>query len=304
MATATTRCARCGGDNDPAFAFCHACGQPLRPPAERRCEGCGARLEPSFRFCGYCGRPAPAEAPAPPPPAPPRAVSGIATPGPGELASALARHAAAARPEGLRLVAVRHDGQPGAVAPLGGEPVVCGRARGDLVFPDDATVSPEHARFTRRDGGAVVEDLGSVNGTFLRLTGPRAVGPGDELRLGRQLLRVDPVPRPSGGGAARPWGSPDPGYRTRLVQLLDGGGVGEVFPLRAGENSVGREVGDVAFPGDRYVSARHARLEVSDAGITVADVGSSNGTYVRIGGPTPVAAGDQLLVGMQLIRVE
>jgi pSer/pThr/pTyr-binding forkhead associated (FHA) protein len=80
--------------------------------------------------------------------------------------------------------------------------------------------------------------------------------------------------------------------------------VGEVFPLRAGENSVGREVGDVAFPGDRYVSARHARLEVSDAGITVADVGSSNGTYVRIGGPTPVAAGDQLLVGMQLIRVE
>jgi pSer/pThr/pTyr-binding forkhead associated (FHA) protein len=269
----TSRCARCGTDNDAAFAFCHGCGQALAPP-ERLCAGCGATLDPSFRFCGHCGRPAGVEAP------PPRAVP----------------------PAALRLVSVRHDGQPGAVAPVGEGPVLCGRARGELLFPDDATVSPEHARFTQGEDAAIVEDLGSLNGTFLRLRRPRALATGDELRVGRQLLRLEPVPRR--GAGARPWGSTDPGHRARLVQLLDGGGVGEVFPLRLGENSIGREVGDIAFPGDRYVSARHARLDVSEAGISVCDVGSSNGTFVRIFRPTAVVAGDQLLVGMQLIRVE
>jgi len=199
---------------------------------------------------------------------------------------------------------VRHDGQPGAVAPLGPGTVVCGRARGQVLFPDDATVSPEHARFSLHGGGALVEDLGSINGTFLRLQASRALASGEEIRVGRQLLRVEAVARPPLEGSARPWGSPDPGYRARLVQLLEGGGAGEVFPLRLGENTIGREVGDVTFPADRYVSARHARLEVSERGVVVSDLGSSNGTFVRIGGPTAVAPGDQLLVGMQLVRVE
>jgi pSer/pThr/pTyr-binding forkhead associated (FHA) protein len=183
---------------------------------------------------------------------------------------------------------------------------LCGRTEGDLLLPDDPTVSPRHARFTVASGILRVEDLGSVNGTFLRLREPRRLALGDELRVGRQLLRLEPLPRPAHAddGGARPWGTKDPGARFRLSQLLEGGGLGEIFPLREGENLLGREAGEVTFPGDRYVSARHARIEVEGAAVTLADAGSSNGTYVKIGGATELSIGDQLLVGAQLLRVE
>jgi pSer/pThr/pTyr-binding forkhead associated (FHA) protein len=199
---------------------------------------------------------------------------------------------------------MRHDGLPGSVVPLGEDGATCGRARGLLRFEEDATVSPDHARFTYNGDTLLIEDVGSLNGTFLRLRRPRQVLAGDEIRLGRQLLRLEPLTRPVEGPGARPWGSPDAGYKARLTQLLDGGGTGEAFPLLGGENTIGREVAMVCFPGDRFVSARHARLEVSPAGMTLEDLGSSNGTFIRILAPEEVSAGDQVLIGMQLIRVE
>jgi hypothetical protein len=84
------------------------------------------------------------------------------------------------------------------------------------------------------------------------------------------------------------------------AQHVDTAHVGE-GPERV---EVGRELADVSFPADRYVSARHARIDVRDGSIVLADVGSSNGTFVRISAPTRVAAGDQILIGMQLVRVE
>ncbi len=188
--------------------------------------------------------------------------------------------------------------------PLGPEGAVCGRARGDLRFADDATVSPEHARFTIRGDAVFVEDLKSLNGTFVRLRVPRPLASGDDIRLGRQLLRVEAIHRPAEGTGVRPWGSVDAGHRARLIQLLDGGGTGEVFPLRNGDNTIGREAGQVCFPSDRYVSARHARIDVAETGMVLSDLGSSNGTFVRIPGPAQVVAGDQILIGMRLLRLE
>ncbi|GEJ57910.1 FHA domain-containing protein [Anaeromyxobacter diazotrophicus] len=271
---------------------------------DQRCAGCGAHLEPAFRFCAQCGRPVAGAPVAPPAPAR-RDTSPRSLPGQAPAAPA-APAAPQARPAGipsLKLVPVRHDGRAGPAQPLQGAGVICGRAEGQLLFPDDTTVSPRHARFTPRGDGALLEDLGSLNGTFLRLRGPRPLALGDEVRLGRQLLRLEAIARPAAAGT-RPWGSPDPGYRARLVQLLDGSGTGEAFPLKAGENLLGREVGDVTFPQDRYVSARHARLDVLASAVVLVDLGSSNGTFLRVAGPVPVTAGDQVLVGMQLVRLE
>jgi pSer/pThr/pTyr-binding forkhead associated (FHA) protein len=203
-----------------------------------------------------------------------------------------------------RLVPMRQDGLPGPVVPIGEEPILCGRSRGQLKFEDDPAVSPEHARFEFRGEALYAEDLGSLNGTFVRLRGPRQLLAGDEIRVGRQLLRVAPMPRPIEGAGARPWGSADAGYRAQLIQLLDGGGIGEVFPLVLGENTIGREVARVCFPADRFVSSKHARIEVTATGMLLSDVGSSNGTFVRIAAPEPLTSGDQVLVGLQLIRVE
>jgi hypothetical protein len=56
-------------------------------------------------------------------------------------------------------------------------------------------VSRRHAKIIRREGRVFIEDLGSINGTFLnrkKLTPyfPRLLKNGDELRLGKLILRV------------------------------------------------------------------------------------------------------------------
>ena len=58
---------------------------------------------------------------------------------------------------------------------------------------------------------------------------------GAVLPLHLQLLHAA---RAGDAKALYPWGAADPGYRARLVQLLEGGGLGEVIPLRAGANAV------------------------------------------------------------------
>ena len=123
---------------------------------------------------------------------------------------------------------------------------------------------------------------------------------------GRTATSRRPLPGPTAPeeGAVRAWGAPDAGCRLRLAQLLEGGGLGEIFPLRPGENSLGREAGDLVFPGDRYVSARHAKLDVSEQEVTLTDLGSSNGTFVKVAGSTPLKPGDNILVGAQLFRVD
>ncbi|OFX18870.1 MAG: hypothetical protein A2V77_17260 [Anaeromyxobacter sp. RBG_16_69_14] len=305
------RCPRCGRENEASLALCQGCGHALRSPDERRCSGCGSKIEPGFRFCGHCGL-AVAEPPPPRPTEEPPPVLHRVARDAGPLSTAvqipdssLPQQAPSAGPwRGLRVVPVRHDGLPGAAHPFGFEGLVCGRTRGELRFADDATISPEHARLTFRGEAALVEDLGSLNGTFVRVRTPRPLASGDDIRVGRQLLRVEAVQRPPEGIGARPWGSLDAGHRARLMQLLDGGGVGEVFLLRPGDNAIGREAGQACFPSDRYVSARHARIDISETGMVLTDLGSSNGTFVRIRGPEQVVAGDQILIGMRLLRVE
>ena len=57
-----------------------------------------------------------------------------------------------------------------------------------MVWLDAPTVSRRHARIVVSDGGAVLEDLGSKNGTFLkgrRLTAPVSLCDGDVIVLGQ-----------------------------------------------------------------------------------------------------------------------
>jgi DNA-binding winged helix-turn-helix (wHTH) protein len=64
---------------------------------------------------------------------------------------------------------------------------VVGRDPDAEVWLDDATVSRRHARIVIGDGGALLEDLGSKNGTSLkqtRLEQPVTLRDGDELAFG------------------------------------------------------------------------------------------------------------------------
>jgi pSer/pThr/pTyr-binding forkhead associated (FHA) protein len=294
------KCPRCGRDNDATFAFCLDCGHAMRPTgagtAARHCVGCGAALQAGFKFCAHCGRAA--EGGSGP------AGAAARRPSPDDTSGTSLQVTVMESPP--RLCAVRHDGLPGMVLELDAEETICGRTEGALRLADDPTVSPRHARFVRHGQQVRVEDLGSVNGTYVRLRATHRVSVGEELRIGRQLVRLEPLPRPAPGSGldARAWGSADPGATLRLTQLLDGGGVAEIFPLRPGENIVGRDAGDITFPGDRYVSARHAVFKVEPGGVTFTDLGSSNGSFVKVAGAADLKPGDQLLLGTQLFRLD
>lgn len=67
-----------------------------------------------------------------------------------------------------------------------------GREGCDMNFPNDPYMSTRHARVEQTpQGGFVLLDTGSKNGTYLSIRGERELNHGDYLFIGRELLRVD-----------------------------------------------------------------------------------------------------------------
>jgi hypothetical protein len=60
-----------------------------------------------------------------------------------------------------------------------------------------------------------------------------------------------------------------------------GSTVGQRFPLKTGEITLGRDPQSDIFLGDITVSRKHAKVTVGPSTVEVSDVGSLNGTYVN-----------------------
>jgi hypothetical protein len=91
-----------------------------------------------------------------------------------------------------RLVVVAAMGMDPGTELLVGSGVMLGRAGGADIRIDDQFASSNHARVYERDGGMVVEDLGSTNGTYLNnrpLRGSERIGAGDTIRIGDTEFR-------------------------------------------------------------------------------------------------------------------
>jgi hypothetical protein len=72
------------------------------------------------------------------------------------------------------------------------------------------------------------------------------------------------------------------------------------YPLRTGENIIGRGEDAQVRLGGGGVSRRHARIVVSGDGVLIEDLGSKNGTAVcgqRLTGPRPLSDGDDVAIG-------
>ena len=87
----------------------------------------------------------------------------------------------------------------------------------------------------------------------------------------------------------------------RLALLDESGEVSSTFLLDRGEAVVGRGDADIKFD-DVFLSPMHARFELRDGELWVRDLGSRNGTWTFIDGPTRLADCDVILVGSQLLR--
>jgi len=207
-----------------------------------------------------------------------------------------------------KLVLIRGDGGQTASYALGGSEHVAGREEGIILFPDDDTVSPAHANFFYREGRLLVRDLGSANGTFVRLTAPTSMRSGDRFICGEQLLIVEEgttvEPEADEDGTYFS-GTPISNWYFKLTQVLKGGKPGSAHCARKAKVVIGREKADFSFPDDKFMSHRHSMVEFKDSAIWLSDVGSRNGTFMKIRDEEErvLNEGDYLFLGRQLIKV-
>ncbi len=92
--------------------------------------------------------------------------------------------------EGAALVIRSGGGRVGESFPLAGERLTIGRRPDSDVFLDDVTVSRDHALLVARQDAYFLDDLGSLNGTYVnrhRIESHR-LEDGDELQVGKYKL--------------------------------------------------------------------------------------------------------------------
>ena len=114
-----------------------------------------------------------------------------------------------------------------------------------------------------------------------------------------------------GGPAARltpqqasPAGPADGLHAARLVTLLKDGSEGRSIPLGERDTDIGSSEGEVTFPDDPYMSARHARICCRAGAYSVRDLDSVNGVYVRLRDAVELRDRDVILLGQQVLRFE
>lgn len=323
-------CATCGRENPGHFRFCLGCGEQLAPPApapratpppvappiatpvappiatpiatpvappvaataDEACPQCGSHNPPDNLFCASCGakilagtmvgHKSPPVTPRSSRPAPPKPAA-----------------------SGLELMQLRPDGSDGCALALSVAGTGVGRDSAGA-FVTDSYLSPRHASFTATGDRVKVKDDGSLNGIFRRLAPkqPYPIELGQVFRIGQELIRFEALAhKPPDEFGVEYLGAPADGYVGRIVMVLGRQSTGTAFPVPETGLQLGRESGEVLFADDGYVSSSHCRLSCDGGKVYLTDMGSSNGTFVRIRDEIDVEVGQVLLMGQQLYRV-
>jgi pSer/pThr/pTyr-binding forkhead associated (FHA) protein len=105
-----------------------------------------------------------------------------------------------ALPAGSALLVVRRGPNAGSRFGLDVDLVTAGRHPESDIFLDDVTVSRRHAQFVRIEGGYLVKDVGSLNGTYVnrQRIDEAVLSGGDEVQIGKYRLVY--LSGPAGGG--------------------------------------------------------------------------------------------------------
>jgi hypothetical protein len=228
---------------------------------------------------------------------------------PGASPMAAAVRAVQQQQAGFRLVVVHRDGTDGITYNLLGDQIDIGRTEGDLLF-EDPHLANRHARISASLTGRVMTPLEARNGIYVRLRGAVDLHDGDYVLLGKQVLMFELVAEPERN--VRPaiehgvvvFGTPVRPPWARLRQITPAAVTRDIYHLTRPEVVLGRETGDVIFSDDEFMSRRHAQIVFRNGRGQVEDLGSSNGTFVRLRGPHGLTNGDLIRMGDELLRFE
>jgi len=206
-----------------------------------------------------------------------------------------------------KLTLIRGDGDDGVSFTLAGQDHLAGRGRlPDLVPRRPVPVAdPRQLRLRQQPA------RGPRPGLAQRDLRP-------DLGPDRAQQRRDGAGRRAGAGGRARGPARGPARRRRhlllgehaaaagleIRQNLRGGQIGWVHRLAGDTATVGRENNDINFPDDPFISGRHAELKLTGDMLSVTDLGSRNGTFVRVQGERVLRHGDYVFLGQQLLRVE
>ena len=188
-----------------------------------------------------------------------------------------------------QLVSLQPDGSVEESFPVTKDTTRIGRAAGEIAFPQDVYMADQHATVIHRGEQYLIEDNGTGSGVWIRVPAGqgRALADGDTVWVGAQILMVTK----SDQGWAVAHYSSDGVYRAAHPVLDKGILVGRGTPIPLD-------------PSDMGLSRRHAQFRIEDGSLKVFDLGSTNGTYVKITGPLALSNGDEVRIASKRLRFE
>jgi ABC-type multidrug transport system ATPase subunit/pSer/pThr/pTyr-binding forkhead associated (FHA) protein len=262
-------CRFCGKESDkPDARFCSGCGKPLPdvvPAEEELSETSLEEVQVDADASGSASVEEDAREEVPVEGEQPGKGVSEAEPPPEETQQA--RPVELGLPEPPRLV-VREPGEPQWEVVLDRDVFTLGRRSDNDIVLSPSYVSGHHGRLEKRDGVWYYVDLGSTNGTFINgQYMPSAVlKEGDILRIGD----------PQGNSVGLTFRTAEAAAPVSNVVSVGATDLGMKESVVIGRNPQA----DIPLAAP-IVSWEHARLDLTDMGHVLTDLGSTNGTFVN-----------------------
>lgn len=188
-----------------------------------------------------------------------------------------------------QLVSLQPDGSAEESFPITKDTTRIGRSAAEIAFSQDVYMADHHATLVHRGEQYLIEDTGTGSGVWIRVPAGqgRVLAAGDTVWVGAQILQV---------------AKSDAGW---AVSHYNSDGVCRAtHPIGDKGILVGRGTPIPLDPADMGLSRRHAQFRIEDGRLKVFDLGSTNGTFVKIISPTPLANGDEVRIASKRFRFE
>jgi hypothetical protein len=203
----------------------------------------------------------------------------------------------------IRLAQLRTDGQAGREIEVAG-PTVIGKTQGDITFPADTQMQPQHCRLNVEVGQLWAAPLDQAH-VFFSLIGSYRLEPGDIIRVGNQMFefRVNQAALEMGNVLGAGVGELSLLLKHPVAEFVSMAADQKHYSVLEGQTTWGRTKATYTFPTDTAMSRCHAKVYHRGEDFFIEDMGSTNGTFILVREETPIPQGSILLIGGQRLKV-